>query len=243
MGDELHVAMGAMVVLFGLLLTGTAHQVHRLTSRTFDLSDQLEKLQSTLRTERESAGLLEARLARTEEALAEKTQERIQSYYVYRGTELGSATSTDVGDFLRGFARSWEESRPANIDVWWNWSGHPLTVGVDPVTLEIVLRQLLTNACEAIGDGRGTIEVRARRARREDGAHPESYVTVEVIDDGASASKTTLDQALELAIVKSLVRRHRGKILVESAPLRGTEARLFLPEAGSAVSGDEEQDP
>jgi signal transduction histidine kinase len=242
MGDELHVAMGAMVVLFGLLMTATAHQVHRLTSRTHDLSSERDALRSALRTEREKTGSLEARLALTEEALAEKTQERIQSYYADRTTEVDSATTTDVGDFIRGFARSWEESRPANIDVWWNWSGHPLTVRVDPATLEIVLRQLLTNACEAIGDERGTIEVRARRARREDGAHPESYVTVEVIDDGASTSKTTLDQAFDLAIAKSLLRRHHGQILVESGPLRGTEARLLLPEAGPAVPGNEEQD-
>jgi signal transduction histidine kinase len=355
LGDELHVAMGGMVVLFGLLLTATAHRVHQLMSRTYDLSGELSHLRSALRMARESTALLEARLeeadgARAElsgdmKALADKTDERISRYFLditgafvtaqerterrmettfarrteeakagfggtlaqgvacrvsetcrvisdlvrverrrdatpaptretlrrievavagaeslvdellaYAGGSVDPEASTDVGDFMRGFARRWESSRPANIDVWWNWCSEPLQVRADPPTLEIVLRHLLANAREAIGDERGAIEVRARRAAPEEEAVSDSYVALEVIDDGAGMSNATLDhvfdpffstksreRGLGMAIVKSLVSRHRGKILVESAPLRGTEVRLFFPEADVAAREEQEE--
>ena len=125
-----------------------------------------------------------------------------------------------------------------------------------PSTLEILFQQLLTNAREAIGEERGTIEVRARRASAEERGGPDSYVVIEVVDDGAGMSPTTLDhlydpffstrsreRGLGMAIVMSVVSRHRGRILVESAPLRGTEVRLLLPEAPAAVPEDEEEHP
>ncbi len=68
MGDELHVAMGGMVILFGVLLTATAHQVHQLTARTSDLSGELAHLRTALRAARESAESLGSRLERAEEA-------------------------------------------------------------------------------------------------------------------------------------------------------------------------------
>ncbi len=78
-------------------------------------------------------------------------------------------------------------------------------------------------------------------------------MTIEVVDDGAGMSKATLDhvfnpffstkspeRGLGMAMVKSLVDRHGGRILVESSPLRGTEVRLFLPEAEAVPPGEED---
>jgi signal transduction histidine kinase len=257
MGDELHVAMGGMVVLFGVLLTATAVQVHRLTSRTYDLSGELIGLQSALKAARESARSLEARLERAEEAraalarergqLSETTDERVRRHAFTHAQEptgrrmdsvVDSEVSTDLGEFLRGFARRWEASRPANIDVWWNWSVEPLAVRASPSVLEVLFGQLLTNAREAIGEERGSIEVRARRTAMDESDDRESYVTVEVIDDGAAMSRTTVDPPFE-----SLVGRHRGRVYVESALLRGTVVRLLLPEAATAVPESEEEHP
>jgi signal transduction histidine kinase len=344
MGDELHVAMGGMVILFGLLLTATAHRIHELMSRTFTLSEGLADARSTLKAASDEALLLQTRLEHSEEsrlemerylkAQTERTEERIRRYFVditdafvtvqerterrlestferrteeakagaaasvaqgaayrvretcreisdlvrlerreamasasketLRGIEsaVGRAESfvdellayagasaidtgpTDVGDFLRTFARRWEPARPANIDVWWNWCGEPLRVRAASGTLDILLRHLLANAREAIGDERGTIEVRARRRSREDA----SFVTIEVIDDGAGMSKAILDhlfdpffstksreRGLGMAIVLATVHRHGGRITVDSVALRGTEVRLLLPEATSGV--------
>ncbi len=290
MGDELHVAMGGMVILFGLLLTATAHRIHELTFRTAALSGELLEAHSILKAASEETAALVARLERSEEsrvsterelkAQFEKTEERIRRYFVditdafvtvqerterrlestferrteeartgvaasvaqgaayrvretcreisdlvrlARREEMTSAStretlrsveaavgraesfvddllafagasavepvSTDVGDFMRSFARRWVALRPANVDVWWNWCGEPLLVRADPRSLDIVFRNLLANAREAIGEERGTIEVRARRASRQDvlslspspdGIAGDSFVTLEV---------------------------------------------------------------
>jgi len=352
MGDELHVAMGGMVILFGLLLTATAYRIHELTSRTAALSGELTEARSMLKAGSDESAALLARLERSEEsrvsmererrAQLEKTEERIRRYFVditdafvtvqerterrlestfegrtqeakygiaasvaqgaayrvrescreisdlvrlarreetttstrdtlkgiegavgraesfvddllaYAGASALDPVSTDVGDFMRSFARRWVALRPPNVEVWWNWCGEPLFVRADPGTLDIVFRNLLANAREAIGDERGTIEVRARRASRQehvsilgapDGVAGDSYVTLEVIDDGSGMAKATLehvfdpffgtkssDRGLGMAIVLAIVNRHGGRIVVESVPLRGTEVRLLLPE-------------
>ena len=342
MGDELHLAMGGMVILFGLLLTATAHQVHALMSRTFTLSGELADAHSTLRAASDEALALQTRLEHSEESRremechlkvqTEKTEERIRRYFVditdafvtvqerterrlestferrteeakagvaaslaqgaayrvretcreisdlvrlerrdaqasaaretlrgietavgraetfvdellaYAGASAMDPGPTDVGDFMRSFARRWEPGRPANIDVWWNWCGESLWVRAAPATLDILFRHLLANAREAIGDERGTIEVRARRRSRED----DSFVTLEVIDDGVGMSRAILDhlfdpffstksreRGLGMAIVQAIVNRHGGRITVDSVALRGTEVRLLLPEANS----------
>lgn len=347
MGDELHLAMGGMVILFGVLLTGTAYRIHELTSRALALSQELTDLQSALKSAGESTQSLEARLERAEEARAEterqlksqtdSSEERIRRYFVditdafvtvqeraerrletaferrteearadsaasvaqgaaYRVREIGrdiadlarlgrrssptpavareiltgieaavgradsfvddllayaggvEPTLTEVGEFLRGFAQRWESSRPANIDVWWNWCGEPLSIQADPAALDLVFRHLLSNAREAIGDERGTIEVRVRRASHQGKA----FVGLEVVDDGAGMSKTILDRVFEpffstksrgrglgMTIVRAIATRHGGRVEVTSLPLRGTEVRLLLPAARSTSDSKE----
>jgi len=358
MGDELHVAMGGMVILFGLLLTATAHRIHELMSRTFTLSGELADAHSTVKAASGEAEALQARLERSEESRArmerdlkqqsERTEQRIRRYFVditdafvtvqerserrvesalehrierakvgiaaavaqgaayrvrktcrdisdlvrlgwrqaptpapsreilrgieaaveraesfvdellvYAGNGAEAPVPADVDRCLRSFAARWEVTRPANIGVCWNLPGENLRVRVESSTLELVVRQLLVNACEAIGDERGTIEVRAGRASRQEilslpapaseAIEGESIVVLEVIDDGAGMTKATLDhifdpffstksreRGLGMAIVMSFVNRHGGRIVVDSVPLRGTEVRLLLPEANPA---------
>jgi signal transduction histidine kinase len=349
MGDELHLAMGGMVILFGLLLTATACRIHGLTSRTFTLSGDLVDLRSTLRSASENVQSLEARLERAEQSRAEmerelktqteRTEERIRRYFVditdafvtvqerterrleanfERRTEEAKAAvaaslaqgaayrvrgmcreisdlvrlgrreaqtpwatrrilrdieaavdgadcfvdqllayagggedhvATDLGDFMRSFAQRWEAGRPPNIDMWWNWCGEPLTVCAEPGALDVIFRNLLANAREAIGEERGTIEVRARRASPPE----ESFVSIAFVDDGAGMSSAVLDRVFEpffstksrerglgMAIVRAIVNRHGGRMAVESVPLRGTEVRIQLPEASPVSPAIEE---
>jgi signal transduction histidine kinase len=165
---------------------------------------------------------------------------------------------------MRSFARRWEETRPGNVDVWWNLEAENLAVRVDPGALDRIFRHLLANAREAIGDERGTIEVRARRATRleilsrlassVEALEGDSFVAIEVIDDGAGMSAATLrhifdpffstksrERGLGMSTVAAIVRRHGGRIFVNSVPLHGTEVRLFLPERSSSLDSGASQ--
>lgn len=125
-------------------------------------------------------------------------------------------------------------------------------VAADPQQLRILLRNLMANAADAIGDGRGAITLRAGwselgrdaldamllGARRAPGA----YAFVEVGDDGPGVGGQTRQrmfdpfyttrrdrQGLGLTTVLGIVRSHRGAIAVASAAGEGTRVRVVLP--------------
>jgi two-component system, OmpR family, phosphate regulon sensor histidine kinase PhoR len=122
----------------------------------------------------------------------------------------------------------------------------PLTVLGDAVQLERALRHLVGNAVKFSPDG-GRVELAARRV----GGHAELLVA----DHGAgiplaeqqgvfshffraSTARRGAVQGtgLGLAVVKHIVDRHGGAIVVESAPGAGTTVRVTLPLAPAALA-------
>jgi signal transduction histidine kinase len=106
-------------------------------------------------------------------------------------------------------------------------------VDADPDLLHRALSNLVLNALDAMPQG-GTLSVRTSGA-------PE-HLRVEVSDTGAGLTREECDRlftpyyttkqhgtGLGLAIVQSVVSDHRGSIVVESVPGRGTTFRIDLP--------------
>lgn len=110
-----------------------------------------------------------------------------------------------------------------------------------PSQLNQVFMNLLVNAAQAIADfGRITVRTGAER----------DHVCVSVADTGAGISPEHLSRifdpffttkpvgkgtGLGLSVSYNIVRRHGGRIEVDSAPGRGTIFRILLPVAQSAV--------
>jgi signal transduction histidine kinase len=113
-------------------------------------------------------------------------------------------------------------------------------VDADPDALERILTNLISNALKYSPPGR-TVRVGARPA--PDGA----AVDFEVEDEGAGipaealarifepyyrvpeAAGTARGTGIGLAVVKSLVEAHGGRIRIDSAPARGTRVAFSLP--------------
>lgn len=113
-------------------------------------------------------------------------------------------------------------------------------VDADPDALERILTNLISNALKYSPPGR-TVRVRARPA--PDGA----AVDFEVEDEGAGIPAESLARIFEpyyrapeaagtargtgigLAVVKSLIEAHGGRIRIDSAPARGTRVAFSLP--------------
>lgn len=108
----------------------------------------------------------------------------------------------------------------------------------DPEQIEQALVALLVNAVEAMGEG-GRLVVRTAA----DGAGPD-HVRLSVTDTGVgiapevlphifdpffSTKHETKGVGLGLAVVYGIVRRHEGRIDVESRPGRGTTFTITLP--------------
>ena len=116
----------------------------------------------------------------------------------------------------------------------------------NPTQVELALRHLVANACEAIPD-RGSISLATFRILPGERSmqHPsEGAVGVSVTDTGSGMSPEMLARALApfatsheagrgagLAIVHGLMKRQNGTISLDSRPGEGTQVRLVFPAA------------
>lgn len=135
-------------------------------------------------------------------------------------------------------------------------------VAADPAQIRQVVLNLVVNASEALEEKEGTIRIstgslpcdRQALSRGRTGEDlPEGlYAYLEVSDTGCGMDAAAEDRifdpffstkfagrGLGLPAVLGIVRAHRGTILVDSAPGRGTTVRVLLPAAGDAVEAPE----
>jgi PAS domain S-box-containing protein len=118
-------------------------------------------------------------------------------------------------------------------------SGLP-PVRVDRILIEQVLLNLINNACEAVsGNPPGERRVSVVTRAHADG------VSVEVADNGCGFSDPARifdpfystkpgGLGMGLAIARSVVSAHGGRVWANSAPIRGASVTFFLPAEGAA---------
>ena len=127
----------------------------------------------------------------------------------------------------------------------------PLVLG-DPTQLRQVVLNLITNAAEALPEGRGSIALSSGELQRDAidfarclGApddRAQRFAFVEVRDSGSGMDAATIarifdpffttkatGRGLGLSAVLGIVRSHRGALIVDSEPGRGTAIRVLLP--------------
>jgi PAS domain S-box-containing protein len=118
----------------------------------------------------------------------------------------------------------------------------------DKAQLGRVIQNLVINALQAMPEG-GVVTVGASNdvlGPGTEGVDPGPHVCIRVKDTGKGIAPENLGRifdpyfstkehgsGLGLATVHSIVRRHRGRIGVESVPGRGTEFRVWLPAASA----------
>jgi PAS domain S-box-containing protein len=187
---------------------------------------------------------------------------------IARAAETGAATAARVGRFLRqepidagtrrlvDLAQVADEVLQLTEPLIAGRSGgdarialqRDFAAGVTIHGLAAELREavfnLVQNAIDAMPAG-GTLTLRARRA--------EALALLEIADTGIGMSDDVRDRAFEpffstkgvggsglgLAEVYGIVRRHRGRVEIESAPGRGTSVLLRFPHAATAPVVDE----
>ena len=119
--------------------------------------------------------------------------------------------------------------------------------------IQQVLTNLLTNAWEATGEGRGSTRLSVKMVSRADipATHrfPQNwqpqdavYASLEVTDEGCGIEEKDIEMLFDpfftskftgrgmgLAVVLGIVRKHSGAITVESKPGRGSAFRVYFP--------------
>jgi signal transduction histidine kinase len=116
-------------------------------------------------------------------------------------------------------------------------------VRVDPMQMEQVLLELVSNALDAMPSG-GTLRLSAQAS---DGLGPAAEVVVEVADTGGGIPAQVLPSVCEpffttreegtglgLAIAKRFVEQNGGRLEIDSNPGAGTAVRVHLPTGETA---------
>jgi len=133
------------------------------------------------------------------------------------------------------------------------------TVSANANQIQQVLTNLVTNAWEAGGDGRGAIRLTVKTVSAADipaahrfpidwQPHDDSYACMEVADAGCGIPDKDIEELFDpffsskftgrgmgLAVVLGIVRAHHGAVTVESEPGRGSVFRVLLPVSAQAV--------
>ncbi len=138
-------------------------------------------------------------------------------------------------------------------------------IEADPTQVRQVVMNLITNACEAVGDEHGEVHISTSLV---DGALPicgrvtvgellpdRRYVCLRIADTGCGMAPETLakvfdpffttkrrGRGLGMAAVLGIVRSHHGAIAVDSEPCVGTTFRIFLPASDLAAPPSREPD-
>ena len=142
----------------------------------------------------------------------------------------------DLNDIVRNVKALLVDVLESNIEFLMQLSRSPLPVRADPAALEQVLISLITNAQDAMPNG-GCLTVRT-------GLAPGSQCVLSVSDTGMGIEPDVIDRIFEpsfttkaatsgtglgLAIVANVVKKHKGRLAVNSTFGKGTTFDVILP--------------
>jgi signal transduction histidine kinase len=113
--------------------------------------------------------------------------------------------------------------------------GEKITVTLDKIKIKQVLKNLINNSIEGIGEKKGEIRVIVKKQ--------DDRLIIEVLDNGIGMDEIEFERAFEvdystkeigtglgLFIVKRIVELHKGRIEIQSEKNKGTRVILDLPE-------------
>jgi PAS domain S-box-containing protein len=163
----------------------------------------------------------------------------------YAGQSRMRGEPLDINELILELAELVARTLPSAAPVSYELAANlPLVLG-DPVQLQQLLMNLLTNAVEAIGEGEGAISLSTEQielSEADGDLRAGHYVRLMVADTGPGIDEESLRRIFEpfftsrflgrglgLAVAQGIVRGHGGAIQAHSALGKGTTVRILLP--------------
>ena len=122
-------------------------------------------------------------------------------------------------------------------------------VQVDPGLFRLVFDNLVSNACQSMGD-HGVVEIRIDRAE----LLGQAAARIEIRDRGHGMEPQVLERALDpffttrpsgtglgLPIVNRIIEAHGGELLIDSSEGQGTRVVIVVPVHGPAEAPSEQR--
>lgn len=225
------------------LVAGLLHEINNPTAVLRSNLQLWDRIQQKIRTAEASGDADAIRLLLDQSrpvgqavgASARRVTKALKGLETFVGLDAGSRVRVDVVDGVREAARMVQVQRGASVEV--EAPSDPVEIHAHRYRLNQVWLQLLDNAAKAVGPS-GRV---AARVEVDDGA-----IEVEVRDDGPGMDARQLASAFQVGFTDSeghvkfhlglpmslrVVEEHGGRLDLDSAPGRGTTARVRLPRA------------
>jgi len=170
----------------------------------------------------------------------------------FAGKNLLTLTTVDLARELRDARTLLDGALAHDAELIWEVPEDLPPIRADFGYLRQAVVNLLKNAAESFGDGRGTVWLRARRVEVGPGEVRElkagSYLCLQVVDDGPGLAEELQPHVFEpfystkfvgrgmgLAAVQGILRSHNGAVTLRSRPGEGATFSLYLPIAKQAT--------
>jgi PAS domain S-box-containing protein len=183
---------------------------------------------------------------------AKRAAELTRQMLAYSGREHPSITSLNLSEQVQWHVGHFRTFLGKSVTVNMNLQSDLPLIDADPVQVQQVLVNLLTNASEAISEKKGTITVASgtidcdaaylEESLLKEKPKPGGFVYLDIRDTGNGMGEEALQHLFEpfyttkfhgrglgLPVVMGIMRAHQGAIFVESALGKGTNVRLLFP--------------
>ena len=183
---------------------------------------------------------------------SERSAELSHQMLIYSGTGFYKLKDLDLSEEVRKKESLLKLNMPKTTSLHFEINeGLPLTWG-DEDRIQGIIKNLLVNASEAIGDNTGEVTIRTgvmdcdeaylSGSRLQEKPSPGRFVFLEVADTGCGMDANTQHKlfdpffttkfwgrGLGMAEVMGIVKGHHGAIMVESEVGKGTRIRVLFP--------------
>ncbi len=170
---------------------------------------------------------------------------------IYLGHALGRNMPADLSDSCRKTLSSITSANPEGMNLVIDFPVSGPTINADPIQIQEVLANLITNAWESISNNQGSIGLTIRTVDQVPTTKhfpidwkPQNvpYACLEVSDTGCGIKSMDIEKLFDpffttqfigrgmgLPVVMGIVKAHRGCITVDSEPGRGSTFRIYIP--------------
>jgi two-component system cell cycle sensor histidine kinase/response regulator CckA len=225
----------------GLMAGGIAHDFNNLLTAILGNASMLE----------EFVGARDVPLVKEILHAGERAATLTRQMLAYSGREWMNTVSVDLNAHIRDHFDVMRKAVPAAVQIELELGGDNLLIEGDASQIQQLIMNLLTNAAEAMANGRGLITIATASLNAVPSRFSEHmrcmvaagpYAMIEVRDNGMGIAGTILrnifdpffttkftGRGLGLSQVLGIVRAHRGDIKVMSEAGTGSVFRVFLP--------------
>ncbi|MBW2303262.1 MAG: PAS domain S-box protein [Deltaproteobacteria bacterium] len=253
---EIQLRQAQKMEAIGTLAGGIAHDFNNILSGVIGYAElALEEVERGTTLEKDIRRVLEAGTR------AKDLVNQILAFSRQREQEL---RPMQIGPVIKEALKLLRASIPSTIDIRQDIRGDPLVMA-DPTQIHQILMNLCTNACHAMEEGGGVLEVGLKQVyldRNFTSRHPEiapgSYMQLTVKDTGSGIPPEIMDRIFDpffttkgeakgtgmgLSVVHGIVKAHGGTITAYSEHGRGSTFHVFLPvvdESGTIERGTDQ---